>query len=349
MKPKEIEHTPIYFIVAKGRSGTTLLQTIIDAHPNTCAPFESRFVVHFYNRYGSVIKWTDATKARFYNDIINEQKISLFWDFNVVQFKRLLKEMPEMSSYAYACKLVYLSFISFTDKGSVKCIVDKNPIYSVLLEIILKVFPDAKFIHVIRDPRAVINSTLKFNIRKNARQISKEWLINNLAIENLKMSQLSFFHTMKYEDLMQAPQNTLKLLCAFLNIDYQDQMLEYHSKMDAFLIDFLNPKLESKKLEIRSKGWNFTHKNLNKPINPNFIDKWKNELSEKQIQTIESIVYKYASKFDYDFETAASSNVDNIRFYDNLSSNKLKLYYKLPIWLRELKSKPSMPYLEYAK
>ena len=69
---------PIVFILGKGRSGTTLLQTMLDAHPNTIAPIESRFVVHFKNRYGQVTKWTSDRKSAFIQDVLEEQKIKFF-------------------------------------------------------------------------------------------------------------------------------------------------------------------------------------------------------------------------------------------------------------------------------
>ena len=52
----------IIFVLARGRSGTTLLQTILDSHPNIQAPFESRFAIHYRHRYLGIKKWTTNKK-----------------------------------------------------------------------------------------------------------------------------------------------------------------------------------------------------------------------------------------------------------------------------------------------
>lgn len=47
-----IADTPFIFIVGRPRSGTTLLRTLYDAHPNVNIPPECQFVVNLYGKYG---------------------------------------------------------------------------------------------------------------------------------------------------------------------------------------------------------------------------------------------------------------------------------------------------------
>ena len=48
-----VEAVPMNFVIGKERSGTTLLQVMLNAHPNIVAPPESRFIIMFYFKYGS--------------------------------------------------------------------------------------------------------------------------------------------------------------------------------------------------------------------------------------------------------------------------------------------------------
>src|SRR5690554_7919810 len=78
----EPTHAPIAFLVAKDRSGTTLLQTMLDSHPNICAPLESRFVLHLKNKYHSKTIWNKSLKTQFVKNLFKEQKMVLFWELD---------------------------------------------------------------------------------------------------------------------------------------------------------------------------------------------------------------------------------------------------------------------------
>jgi len=333
------------FILGKGRSGTTLLQTMLDAHPNTIAPMESRFVVHFLNRYGTVTKWTPARKASFIADVLTEQKIKFFWEIDEKALKERINQLPENTNYAAICQQVYVSSQSFFTKETMKVIIDKNPIYAILVPHILAVFPNARFVHVVRDYRASSSSVLRLSKKIRARQLGFRWLVSNQEIEHLKTQHPNRFHTLRYEDLLQQPEKELKNLTSFLGIDFDPDMLKYHEKIRSAFDDYLerSPSLEIKKL--RELGSNTVHKNLAKPIDSSFIDKWKTTLSEGEIHDLEMVCAEFAKRYHYESKIA-NGKVPALSFGAKVHRFKLRLYYRLPIWLRELKSKPSLAYLE---
>lgn len=49
-----IKDIPIFFIVTRPRSGSTLVQSTLDSHLEICATTESRFVINLYSKYHSV-------------------------------------------------------------------------------------------------------------------------------------------------------------------------------------------------------------------------------------------------------------------------------------------------------
>lgn len=345
MTYKEVDELPIYFILAMGRSGTTLMQTMLDAHKNTVAPFESRFLLHFKNKYQSVRNWSIKRKKEFIKDVLKEQKISLFWDIDINKLESYLEKLPQDGTYLTACKMVYLSNKSIFEKATIRCIIDKNPVYSWLIPLILDLVPNAKFIHLVRDARGCVNSTLKFKSGME-RKIANGWNTVNHYIESFKKSRQESFITLRYEDLLNDPEIHLTKLCAFLDLEFQPQMLTYHQAMSNYAEVYLNAPKDKRTTQLRQLGFEQVHNNITKPINPLRIDSWKNKMSKKQIDQVSSISQFYLNKYGYldNINQAKNKPYSTIELF---IFHKIQLYYRLPIWLRELKSKPSLAFLEH--
>lgn len=112
---------------------------------------------------------------------------------------------------------------------------------------LLDTYPDAKIVHVIRDPRAVLASQKdRYKMRrlggKNVplAEVARLWL-NYHPVSMIKLwrsatqeaqslqEQAGYkdrFRTVRYEDLIEAPQDTVKDLCTFLNIEFEEKMLD---------------------------------------------------------------------------------------------------------------------------
>jgi len=87
-------------------------------------------------------------------------------------------------------------------KKDIHIIVDKNPFYAKFISELIQVFPDAKFIHLIRDPKSVVSShRIAFN--KGIIKSVNTWMMLNKHIEATKTK--AEFLTIKYEDLVKAP------------------------------------------------------------------------------------------------------------------------------------------------
>ncbi len=334
---------PIVFVLAKGRSGTTLLQTMLEAHPNTVAPLESRFVVHFRNRYGSVKRWTPSVKKRFIEDVLSELKISLFWEMDVPALTRRIELLPEDSSYGLVCKQVYVSRVALFEQQEPKVIIDKNPIHALLLPLITDVFPDARFIHVIRDYRANSSSFYKFQPHKTMRELGHMWVLYNEKIERLKTEKPNRFHTLRYESLVREPEHELREISDFLGLSFDPMMVNYHGTIGELYDAYVRRSPSEKVKKIRELASQTVHKNLTRPLDARLLNTWKEKLTGAQIETLNSICSEYAARYTDD---AAVNHVEpkipkDIKF----KAEKLLWYYRLPIWLRELKSKPNLALL----
>ena len=163
MTKKNLHHIQLVFLVSRGRSGSTMLQNILDAHPNICAPLESKFVLHLKSKYKNISHWNNKTINQFITDLYTNRKIRLFWNIDKKNLYDLFSQY-KIESFADACKIIYLSFPSVHTKNNVTVIIDKNPAHSRFIYELYTVFPNAKFIHLVRDPRATTNSLNTYHI-----------------------------------------------------------------------------------------------------------------------------------------------------------------------------------------
>lgn len=332
---------PMVFILSKGRSGTTLLQTMLDSHPEIVAPLESRFIAHFYHKYGRRTHWTKVQKDEFIGDVLSEMKIAYFWELDVSCLTERIHQLPECTSYGALCKQVYASRTSPFQKEAPRVIIDKNPIYSVLIPIIRKVYPEARFIQVVRDYRANVSSYAKFQPNKSIRNLGYKWNLYNAKIEKFKKSHPNKFYSMRYEDLVEQPERIMKEILNFLNIPFHPAVLHYQKDMEASYQGYLDRAPSDKIREIRKQATQQVHGNLTKPLDVGLIHSWKKKLSREQVSVLDEICGSMGQQFGYlKNETPLEYKKAPWRVW--LEIEKLYWYYSLPIWLRELKSKPDL-------
>lgn len=240
------------------------------------------------------------------------------------------------------CKAVYLSFISIFKKERPICIIDKNPVYSWLIPILLDLIPNAKFIHLIRDPRGCVNSTIKFRTL-STKSVAESWSTNNYYIEKYKALREHSFFTLHYEDLIRKPEESMTELSHFLGLEFFNKVLNYHTQVQASIDSFLEEGDSEKTNKIRKTGFEKIHKNLVKPLDPSRIDSWKSKLTPNQIKQTSVITSHLLHQYGYESPTHLKSSPV---YYGKLFTiYKTQLYYRLPIWLRELKSKPQLTFL----
>lgn len=285
---EEINSIPIHFIIGVGRSGTSLLQSMLGMHPKVCAPLESRFVIHLHHKYSKVRKWDDTLIVNFIDEIFREFFIKNFWFINkdilIEKIKRISKEDI---SFLLLCKMVYIEYyVSNRENQTIKLIVDKNPPYIQFVDELLVLFPNAKFIHIIRDYRDNVMSRKKLFFSKNVNLLAEEWLIENKNMDRLKRIQPERFHTIRYEDLVKNPEHELVKITNFIGISFDKSMLN-HQKY-AHKIKTLNPN-----------EFDYFHKELLKPINLDNLSKWKGFFAPKELNFLYYSLGEYARKYDY--------------------------------------------------
>ncbi len=259
----------------------------MNAHPNVIGPPEYSFIVYLYSRYGNKKHWTKADIAEFIEALYFRPLFSL-WLINKDELTEKLNAIADKADYALICKIIFYQMSQGKENISLFC--DKNPENSLFINTLLKVFPDAKFIHMVRDPRDNVNSQSRSFKKKNIYLIARRWMGYNTAIENEKKKMPARFHALLYENLVTTTEASMKAVCEFLGITYSPSMIEHQ----------FNDRIESLKENKFIERVKTIHKGLLNPINTSNIGKWQKEMSPQSIAITESITGDLAkTKYGY--------------------------------------------------
>lgn len=327
MNIQEPDKISIFFVVGKGRSGTTLLRSILDVHPQLCVPFESRFLIHLYSKYASVKSWNTSVIQDFIDDLFTERLIH-FWHIKKGQLLQDLMQFEGKLNFANAIKIVCLNYISTNTKTKIESIGIKIPINTLFIPEIKKAFPEVKFIHMIRDYRDSTLSQINTFQLKDIAFDAHKWLHFNKISESIKVNDPARVLVVKYESLAADPENEVKKVCNFLNVDYKDEMLNFHIKKGQL----------DKADDLFYKKF---HPELFTEINTKKVNKWEQQLTDKQVQLLDYIAGDFAAQYGYQrkFKSASLSQKitsfkGSIKYY--LWRKAVRAVYQGPLWLRLL-------------
>ena len=91
----KINRTPLYFVIGKERSGTTLLQVMLNNHSNVLAPPESRFIIMMYLKYGKKQNWTVNDITALCDELYVEKIFVNFWNIPKEELRDSLVSVKE--------------------------------------------------------------------------------------------------------------------------------------------------------------------------------------------------------------------------------------------------------------
>jgi len=271
---------------------------MLNTHPNIVAPPESRFIMILHSRYGKITQWTEQNLTRFCYDVMQERAIRDYWAINREDLLASLLTAKEIATYPLLCKLV---FYHASQGKEIKMFFDKNPIYAYFMPELKKFFPDAKYIHIVRDYRAIIMSHRRVFMLKRIADITYRWLKMNMLIEEAKKYNSKNYFTLKYENLVNNPIKSITDICNFLLVPFYEKMAVQHSSG-------IYPGFNAN----NRKRFRKIHQSLFTPITDSFVNKWKKNLTQEEISQAESIAGDYAEK------TYGYKNHSSIRKSENI-------------------------------
>lgn len=195
------------FVLGFPRSGTTVLETMLDAHPDLSCMDERSFL-------HDLTKTMNARGLRYPEDLAQLDTATL----------TALREQYWRQVYGQ------------TQAQRGKRLIDKNPLNMLRLPLIARLFPHAKIVLALRDPRDVVLSNymqmfrapgyvaMCATLESTARGYDRAFAFWQHHAELFQPDLLSVRH----EDLVEDAQAHARRLCEFLQIDWAERMVAFH-------------------------------------------------------------------------------------------------------------------------
>ncbi len=254
------------FLVGVGRSGTSLLQAMLNAHSEVFFLPETGF----FRKYVVTGKISQAVQQHGMSGLtdclakdarIKRLGPDLIGD---IEKQGLLKDSAD---FEVADKLIYEFLHKSLHEGLHERITgDKDPKLIEHIDVLKSLWPTSKVIHIYRDPRDVLLSKKKAKWSQSQSNFGR--LIANVAQFSMAAKAENKFgrseiHTVRYESLINNPQSVLREICEWLDIKFEDRMLAHQkSAQELVFKDELQWKSE-----------------VLGPVLPSNTGKWQKELS----------------------------------------------------------------------
>jgi hypothetical protein len=211
---------------------------MVTSHPAIVVPPECGFALWWREKYGDW-KLRDPRLEAFIQDLASSRKIET-WKMEFSRLRAYLEE-TQPRNYAELVSAIY-TFFGLTNQATATRWGDKNNYYLAHIPELHALFPDALFVHIVRDGRDVccsyrqlqaVTQTSPYAPRLPVEpaKVAAEWTQNIATIrEAFSAFSWSGVHEIRYEDLVANPEAELRRLCAFLDEPFDSSMLAYSEK-----------------------------------------------------------------------------------------------------------------------
>jgi hypothetical protein len=223
---------PFPFIVARGRSGTTLLRAMLDSHRDVAVPPESHFVVPMLVRRRQLEHRGYLSTDAFLADLATRYGFRR-WELSMGEVEAQLRRVGPIDVPQGIRELFRL----YAAQRGKSRYAEKTPINVLHIDLLATAFPEAKFIHLIRDGRDVALSYLDtdFGVDTLADAAIYWRRFVRAGRRGGRMAGLDRYREVRYEELVARPETVLRSLCDFLELAFDERMLRYHGRAEAML------------------------------------------------------------------------------------------------------------------
>lgn len=263
----------IAFIIGTGRCGTSLLGQMLNSNSKICVPPELQLIFECDENGNRLIEevWTRGDcdfSAEELSSIIKRccpHKLELFFDYQGYCKDANLASLSES-------KLLTDFYSAIAKSHNKSWLIEQTPWYGQRIDLLVKLFPDAKFIHMVRDGRDVALSfsrtpwwhkSVGLNLGRWAREIKK------ISVDASVYLDVSRYIEVKYEDLVLNPKYELSRVCEFLGVDFEEPMVDATNFIN--YDDYCNFDVKS----VSSQAYGDWKKEKSSPVFSENIQAWR--------------------------------------------------------------------------
>lgn len=248
----------IIFLGGSPRSGTTLVQNMLDSHPAVLGGPE---FLHLQDIVGLLNKMRISVRKEWINLFCDDEQLD-----------------TEMRT------LILRMLLPFADRHNAERLSEKTPENILVFPELMKLFPEARFIFVNRDPRAIVASQLEVGKRAKAKGEEPAHFTRDVgsSIDYVRKCINAGFrahaanpdqlYVLRYEQLVSDAETGVKDLCRYLDLPFAEQML--HPGEQSHLGE---AAITTQSQEI----W-YDKATYNSNPNTQSLEKWKKQLSSAE-------------------------------------------------------------------
>ena len=279
------------FVIGAPRSGTTMLRLMLDSHPDLAIPPETGFAASLGRLRGD----DDRLRGRFLRAIVRHPT----WPDFCLDRGALASALDGVRPFTVADGLrafyrLYAGRFGKTRWG------DKTPLYCLEIDLLRRILPEARFIHLIRDGRDAAMSLRQqwFSPGDSFRTQARYWVRAVTAGRQSGLGHEDYLEV-RYEDLILAPRDTLRTICFFVDLTVDEEMFDYHLRASS--------RIAEHKGRRRAGRWLVTAEDRARqqarttlPPDPSRVFAWRREMSEDDRGEFESVAGSLLAELGYE-------------------------------------------------
>ena len=278
------------FIAGLERSGTTLLYALLASHPNIAMTRRMNFWKYFFNRFGPLNR--PENLDRCLGAMMSYERIwRLGTDWQCLRAE-LSKGDPTYARLFAVLEEQHARRLGRSRWG------DKSLDAERYAGVIFDSYPNAKMIHMIRDPRDRYASAFKSNRIGRGRAAAgiAAWLLSvTLAKQNATRHPQAYM-VVRFESLVSNPEDTLKKTCQFIGEEYTPAMLVMQGASS-----------------FRDKGGNSSFEQHDpRSISTAPVGRFRRVLTPREVAFIQAFAGREMTRFSYTPEPVRLSLADRV-------------------------------------
>ena len=283
------------------RSGTTLLQLVLSAHPRITIAPETRLIGWLFRLRRSPHRSLSEEDRALLQHWVRADRQLTSWPGAVAEdVERMLDAETNWTVASFLDRLFQL--YARRTGGGTAWLGNKRELYLAgYTGYTLRTFTDARFIAIVRDPRDVVRSIVK-NLR--TKEVDAAATVCHVMGRHIAAAQKRYpdrVQVVRYEDLVREPEPVCRRICSFLGEPFDAGMITFHegNRDGARLIG-----------DTRDM-----HPHTTTPFNPDLIGQWKKKacFSQEELRAIESATRDILLQFGYEPATDARPGWDRAR------------------------------------